>query len=211
MNLPVELVALLILVAIFLIVLVSVRPGLRSSPGGRLLIFAALFLVPVASLRSGLRIHMQSSKSTEFCMSCHVMEPYGKGLLVEDETFLPASHFQNRRVDRDTACFSCHTQYSLFGDMKAKMNGLRHLVVYYSGRTPDVIQLYKPFHNRECLHCHSGARSYEELHSHDRNELERNEISCMTCHGKSHEVHQLDGQKMWQNDLMKTLEGGRPD
>jgi cytochrome c-type protein NapC len=211
MKLPVELVALLVLAAVFLVALVSSRPGLATSPGGKLLIFAALFLLPVASIRSGLRVHMQSTKSTEFCMSCHVMEPFGQGLLVEDETFLPAAHFQNRRIDRDTACFSCHTHYSLFGDMAAKLNGLKHMAVYYSGQTPDVIELYKPYNNRECLYCHEGARSFEDLHDHDRKELIANEMSCMSCHGKTHEVHALAGEAMWQDDLMKTLKGGRPD
>ena len=204
----VEFVAILVLAAIFLVVLVSLRPGLATSPGGRLLLFAALFLLPIASIRSGIRVHMQSSKSTEFCMSCHVMEPYGQSLLVDDESFLPAGHFQNRRVDRDVACFTCHTQYTMFGDMKAKINGLRHMVVYYTGQTPDVIELYKPYHNRECLHCHAGARRFEDLHAHDMKELVGNEISCMSCHGQAHEIHNLAGATLWRESLEEALKGG---
>ena len=52
------------------------------------------------------------------------MEVYGESLLLADERHLPAAHFQNGRVDREHACFTCHTQYTLFGDMKAKMTGL---------------------------------------------------------------------------------------
>ena len=85
------------------------------------------------------------------------------------------------------------------------MNGLKHLLVYYSGRTPDEIELYSPYQNRECLHCHVGARSFDELHSNDMPELTSNEISCMECHGPAHEIHDLEQAEMWQDDLEATL------
>jgi hypothetical protein len=36
--------------------------------------------------------------------------------------------------------------------------------VYYFSTppAPGNIKLYQPFNNRECLHCHLGARSFEE-------------------------------------------------
>jgi len=36
--------------------------------------------------------------------------------------------------------------------------------IYYLGTppAPQNIKLYQPFNNRECLHCHLGARSFEE-------------------------------------------------
>jgi len=203
-----ELVVILLLAAIFLVGLVTARPGLRATPGGKLLVFAALFVLPVASIRAGLSIHLEGSKDTSFCMSCHVMEPYGQSLLVSDESFLPAAHFQNRRVERDHACFTCHTQYTMFGDMNAKLNGLKHLWVYYTGQTPERIELYSPYNNRECLHCHVGGRRFDELHAHDMNELVGNEVSCMTCHGNAHDVHELDGAAMWLRDIDTALEGG---
>ena len=204
----IEPLVLFLLIAIGLVLLIARRPAFIETPGGRFLVFVTLFIVPIASLRGGLSTHLQSSKSTEFCMSCHVMEPYGQSLLLDDEDHLPAAHFQNRRVERDHACFVCHTQYTMYGDVKAKLNGLKHLWVYYSGQTPERIELYSPYKNRECLHCHLGARRFEDLHSHDKTDLVANEISCMDCHGRAHDVQNLEGAAMWTQGLAEALEGG---
>jgi cytochrome c-type protein NapC len=195
-------------IAICLVVTVWLRPDLASSTGGRLLVFAALFLVPIASIRVGFQVHLQGSKDTRFCMSCHVMRPYGQSLLVADDSHLPAGHFQNRRVDRDHACFSCHTQYTMFGDLNAKMNGLRHLWVQATGRVPEKLHLYAPYNNRECLHCHVGARRFDELHRDDMTQLVANEISCLECHGNGHDVEALASAEMWTEDLGRALQGG---
>ena len=32
---------------------------------------------------------------------------------------------------------------------------------------PKDIRLYKPYNNRECLHCHLGARTFEEGATHN--------------------------------------------
>ena len=133
-SLGTSVLATLLLIAILLAALVATRPGLLLGRGGRVLSWIALFLLPVACLWAGVSVHMESSKTTNFCLSCHVMEPYGESLLTDDEFALPASHFQNRRIGRATACFTCHTQYTMFGDYKAKINGLKHLIVYYRGK-----------------------------------------------------------------------------
>lgn len=204
-----EPVAILLLLTIALILLVAAQPSLTRTRGGKALAFVALFALPVASVRAGFNLHYESTKSTSFCLSCHVMEPYGESLLVADETFLPAAHFQNVRMARDKACFTCHTQYTLFGDLNAKMNGLTHLWVYYTGQTPERIELYSPYQNRECLHCHSGARNFEALHVDDMTEFVGNEISCMDCHGTAHDVSAVDGAEKWKPSIEELL-GVRP-
>src|ERR1051325_11060734 len=105
---------------------------------------------------------VEKSKQTEFCLSCHVMEPYGRSLHVDERGHIPAVHYQNHLVPADRACFTCHTTYTLFGDYNAKLHGLRHVYVQYLGTIPKEIKLYEPYNNRECLHCHLGARSFEE-------------------------------------------------
>lgn len=180
----------IVLVAIALIALVVLRPGLTTTRGGKILAFLALAVIPGLATAMGLSAHMERSKSTEFCLSCHVMEPYGRSLRLDDASALPASHFQNRRIDREHACFTCHTTYTLFGDVKAKMTGLRHVYVNYLGEVPRKIELYEPYNNRECLHCHAGARSFEEsdLHKEIRAELGSNATSCLECHDVVHQV-----------------------
>lgn len=186
-------------IAIALIAIVLGRPRITVHPGGKILAFVALFLLPLFLTGAGTATHLRQAKRTEFCLSCHVMEPYGRSLLLDDSEALPATHFQNRRVDRDEACYACHTSYTMFGDLRSKWKGLRHVWVYYVGTMPEEISLYEPYANRECLHCHAGARSFEEseLHADMRQELTTGEERCLDCHDIVHEVDDLDGAALW--------------
>lgn len=189
-----------VLATIALIALVVLRPSLTAARGGKILAFLAFLVLPVLATAMGLSAHIEHSKSTEFCLSCHVMEPYGRSLQVDDAAWLPAQHFQNNRISRDQACFTCHTDYTLFGDAKAKLRGLRHVYVYYLGDIPEKIQLYEPYNNRECLHCHAGARSFEEsdLHKEMRTDLGSNATSCLECHDAVHNVGELETKPSWK-------------
>ena len=178
----------LILLNLGLIAFVVARPSHLSTVAGRVLAFVALFLLPGIALSRGFSLHLHESKTTSFCLSCHVMTPYGESLQADDADSLPAQHFQNRRIDADEACYSCHTTYAMFGDLQAKLGGLRHLYVNYLGTIPDELELYRPYNNRECLHCHAGAKSFEEndLHVDEREALTANETSCLDCHDVGH-------------------------
>ncbi len=195
-----EVLAATVLVAVALIALVALRPSLTAARGGRILAFLAFLVLPLLATAMGLSAHVEQSKTTEFCLSCHVMEPYGKSLQVDDETWLPAQHYQNNRIPRDKACFTCHTDYTMFGDVNAKLRGLRHVYVNYLGEIPEKIELYEPYNNRECLHCHAGARAFEEsdLHKEMRADLGSNATSCLECHTPAHDVHELDGKPLWK-------------
>jgi nitrate/TMAO reductase-like tetraheme cytochrome c subunit len=191
-------------VTIALVALVVLRPSLVAARGGRMLAFIAFFLLPVLVTATGLSVHMEQSKSTEFCLSCHVMAPYGRSLYVDDKDHLPAAHFQNNRIPRDHACFTCHTTYTLFGDYRAKLVGLRHVYVNYLGTIPRQIKLYHPYNNRECLHCHAGGRSFEEddVHKGVRDDLAAGKTSCLECHSTVHDVANVGHLKLWR--------GGKP-
>jgi cytochrome c-type protein NapC len=195
-----EAVAAVVLATIALIALLVLRPSLTTVRGGRILAVLAFLVLPLLATGMGLSAHVEQSKSTEFCLSCHVMEPYGQSLLVDDASALPAQHYQNNRVPRDQACFTCHTDYTMFGDYKAKLRGLRHVYVNYLGTIPAEIKLYEPYNNRECLHCHAGARAFEEsdLHKEIRADLGSNATSCLECHDAVHEVHDLKGKPLWK-------------
>jgi nitrate/TMAO reductase-like tetraheme cytochrome c subunit len=189
-----------IVAVIGLVALVASRPSIIRAAGGRMTAVFAMFLLPGLVLALGTVRHVEESKSTTFCLSCHVMEPYGRSLHIADSAHLPASHFQNKRIPRDEACFTCHTHYTMFGDLRAKLGGLRHMWVYYTGTTPDRIELYQPYQNRECLHCHGTARSFEEEESHVgiREELTSNAMSCLDCHDQSHDVQHVDELDVWK-------------
>lgn len=64
--------------SVALIVLLIARPALTANRGGKVLAFLGLFLLPVLCSVIGSSAKMEASKQTTFCLSCHIMEPYGK-------------------------------------------------------------------------------------------------------------------------------------
>jgi len=183
------------------------RPAATATRTGKILAFGVLFFLPVFALAIGMENEMERSKSTAFCLSCHIMDSYGKSLHIDDPSYLAAAHFQNHRVPADEACYTCHTNYAMFGTFKAKMGGLRHLYVYYLKKMPlpEDIKLHEPFNNRECLHCHLGARSFEQGATHNADPdtlpaVKANKLSCISsgCHDVVHNVGRWgDKVKFW--------------
>ena len=190
----------LALLAAALIAVVLSRPTMLAERTGKALGLLGFVVLPLLVTALGVAGHLEQSKTTEFCLSCHVMEPYGESLWIDDPGHLAASHFQNNRIPRDHACFTCHTTYTMFGDVKAKLQGLEHLYVYYLGTIPETLSLYEPYSNRECLSCHGGARAFEEdeLHGEIRVELASEEMSCLECHEPVHDVEQLGELERWK-------------
>jgi nitrate/TMAO reductase-like tetraheme cytochrome c subunit len=206
MNYPALLLILFTAIAAALCLLTVLRPELTRARGGKILAFFSLCVLPIAAVWAGVNEHLERSTSTRFCLSCHVMESFGKSLYVDDRSYIPARHFQNNFVPRDHACFTCHTDYTLFGDYKAKWRGMHHVLVQYFGKIPkpQEIKLYTPYNNRECLHCHAGMRAYEEASSHHKTpdmlaKAASNQLSCMTsnCHDIVHDVDTLNGASFW--------------
>lgn len=166
---------------------------------GRVALLVAAALLPVSVSLAGLRGGVAESSRTRFCLSCHEMGNHGRSLFVENPRALAAVHYQNRLIDRDTACFSCHTDYAMFGDIKAKLNGLRHVSVHYLGIVPDKFALYQPYPNRNCLHCHEDGRRFIEAIPHQpvMGKMESNETSCLTCHNVAHDMEKVKGGQLW--------------
>lgn len=106
---------------IVLIWILRLRPELRVATGGKVLAFVALFGLPVLTFTGGAAHHLERATSTEFCLSCHVMEPYGRSLEIDSRQHVPAFHVQNNLVPPERACYSCHTSYTMFGDLQAKL------------------------------------------------------------------------------------------
>ena len=194
--------AVLIIAAVILLPIVA-RPSLAATPRGPIVAFMALFALPLLAMSLGLSEHVERSKTTRFCLSCHVMEDYGRSLHIDDPLHVPATHFQAARIDREHACFTCHTTYTMYGDLNAKLGGLRHVYIEYLGHIPTRIKLRTPYNNRECLHCHDGARSFEEATTHNQpsnmQAIKSNALSCLKsgCHDKVHDVEGLKNATFW--------------
>jgi cytochrome c-type protein NapC len=203
-----------IVVAIILAGLVASKPSVTSSRGGKILAFVSILLFPILAASMGADRHMERAKTTEVCTSCHVMEDYGLSLRVDDASYIPAAHFQNNRVPRDNACYTCHTDYTMFGGFKSKMRGLKHVYVQYIGKIPEKVELYNAYNNRECLHCHGGARSFEEGATHNLEEgrldsIKSNKLTCSSsgCHEIVHNVAGLKDVKFWPESSQENTEG----
>ncbi len=198
----------LVFISVGLIAFLIFKPSVTVDRGGKILAFVALFVLPLLTGFIGLTEHTERSKSTEFCLSCHVMNDHGKSLLVDDKEYIAAIHFQNNLVPRDKACYTCHTDYTMYGDLNAKLRGLNHLYAQYVGKTPDTLKLYSAYNNRECLQCHEGARSFEESAAHIQDasmfaSMKSNDLSCMTsgCHDVVHDVNDLEDMDFWEGAM----------
>lgn len=184
--------AIITVLGVALALVFLLRPAFARDRGGALVAAVAFVAVPVLVLAVGSEEHLIGSKKTEFCLSCHVMHPYGGSLMDEGEEFLAAIHYSHHYVPPDLACYSCHTQYTMYGGLAAKMKGVKHLWVNYFGEVGDPIELYDAYSNRECLHCHEGGKAFEEamLHADQIAEFRSDELSCLECHGPPHGVEE---------------------
>jgi cytochrome c-type protein NapC len=175
-------------------------PTLLGQAWGRLALLVGAGVVPLFVTVGGLSVGYRESSRTRFCLECHEMTPYGMSLFADNAAALPAVHYQSRLIDRDTTCYSCHADYALFGDVKTKLNGLRHVWAHYVGRIADPIELYQPYPNSNCLHCHDDARSYLESRAHQSvlAELRAGTTSCLNCHQIAHDFESVEAGRLWQ-------------
>ena len=150
-----------------------------------ILVFAVL---PVSWSFAVVVNRLNSMKTVVFCDSCHVMEPYVASLKVDDTDSIPAIHYQNNWVPQKHACYDCHSEYSMFGDVKAKFNGLKHVYVNFFTGPPEKLELYEPYRNSDCLRCHEPAKRWQENEDHIDNmdDIHSGETSCLECHDVGH-------------------------
>jgi len=175
-------------------------PSLLQAHWGKLALLAGAVVLPVVTSAGSVAVGFSESSRTRFCLNCHEMQNHGKSLFANNPRALAAAHYQNRLIDRDTACYSCHKDYAMYGDIKAKLNGLRHVYVHYLGTIPEKFELYQPYPNSNCLHCHADARRFIEAQPHAgvMDKLLSNQDSCLTCHNVAHDMPSVQTGNFWQ-------------
>jgi cytochrome c-type protein NapC len=199
---PLAILFVLLGTTIVLLIVLLTRASLTATPAGKILVFLAFCALPILCGFWGLNEHLERSKQTAFCLSCHIMEPYGRSLYAADPMYIPAAHFENHRIPAEEACYTCHTDYAMYGTIRVKLHGLRHIYVQYFGTPMNPIHLYDPYNNRECLHCHAGARSFEnDTHMALLDQIKANQLSCVSsgCHDTIHNAASIDKVKMWKS------------
>jgi cytochrome c-type protein NapC len=193
----------LIVLTIALAAVFLVRPSITVGVTGKIFAFVALCVLPALCISTGVSTHMQRSEQTHFCISCHAMAPYDQSLYVDDPTYIPAQHFQNHRVPADMACYACHADYTIYGPLKDKLQGIKRIYLQYVSTPPRTIHIPGGYNNLQCLHCHSGARSFEgnPVHVTMMDSLKTNQLSCTSsgCHDTVHNVAHFDHVKFWRS------------
>ena len=187
------------LATVAVIAVLATRPGAAGTATDKALAFGGFFALPGLLLLGGANHHYQRAKSVEFCVSCHVIGPYRDSLFIDDPRFLPAAHFQNKRIPVRQACYACHSDYTMFGDVDDKIRGIRHVWSNLAGSPSGPVELYGPFPNRSCLECHQRARTYEEepRHAAFKAAMLDGSRSCLMCHTLVHDAERLDRYPRW--------------
>lgn len=154
---------------------------------GKWLLLIGLVILPLFVSLTSTAIVMEQSKQVAACASCHTMRPFVSDMRDPKSETLAARHYQNRWIS-DNQCYSCHTDYHIFGELRAKLDSVRHLFAFYIGRYRLPIRMSAPYRNSICLHCHSEAKSYleAEIHQEISTEILSNDTSCIECHGPAH-------------------------
>ena len=151
----------IIMAAVFL-----VYPSVTVEASGKILAFIALCILPALCIVTGMSFHNERSQQTSYCVSCHSMVTHGQSLHLLDTHYIPAQHFQNHLVPSDKACYTCHTNYTMYGPLKDKLRGLTYLYMEYLSTPPKTLHLIGTYPNSECLHCHLGTRDFEDNLAH---------------------------------------------
>ena len=174
-----------IAVALLLTLRTSILSSTARKPGG--LAFIAMFAVPGLWVL-GMLVHTDGAmRSVSFCARCHEMQPYAEDLREGGES-LAAGHFREDHVDRDHACYDCHTQPGFSGFVEAKLTGLHDLKVHYLGDVPAELSLGRAYPMSICLKCHA-AESFEDdaVHRPVMGDVLSGTVSCLDCHGVAHD------------------------
>ncbi len=198
----------LIVLTIVLAGVFLVRPSITTGATGKILAFIGLCVLPALCIGTGMSSHMERSQQTSYCISCHSMESHGESLHVLDTSYIPAQHFQNHFVPPDKACYTCHTDYTMYGPLKDKLKGLRYVYMEYVSTPPKVIHLDGKYSNLQCLHCHEGSRNFDEnlARMPPLAALKSDQISCISsgCHDTIHNVSEVGHLKMWTGGAVVT-------
>jgi cytochrome c nitrite reductase small subunit len=172
-----------------LVLLVVVWRSLRGggvTVASKALLFGAILVIPVIVVFLATAHGMQESMSVEACGSCHVMEGHVADLHDPKSDSLAAVHFKNRYIQADQ-CYTCHSDYGMFGTASAKLAGMGHVYYNLSGTYAKPIKIARPYPNTRCLSCHGGAQNF--LAKHEKDEIPKlmaGKDSCLDCHGPAH-------------------------
>ncbi len=168
------------------------RPHLNRTT--KVLLLVGLGLLPGVVSLTGNIASFEYTMSRPFCGSCHVMGPYLRDAEDPKSTSLAAAHSRNGKFG-ESSCYTCHSDYQMFGAVTTKLNGMRHLMSYiteYAATGPDgeggrPIHMFTPFQNERCMQCHSTRNKvYLDRHADAVDGIRTGDVRCIDCHDNVH-------------------------
>jgi cytochrome c nitrite reductase small subunit len=174
----------------------------------KIALFFIILVFPGLMAAVTAKVAFTRAESLEFCSSCHTMTPWVENVTGAESDSLASEHFKNKWIQHDP-CYTCHTNYGFLGPVEAKIKGVRHVIAYYTG-VPPKIELYDPFPNENCLHCHLEAKGFRQDPNHDPIEdILSGKDSCIDCHENLHGVEQAGEDEAAAEDAAEdSAEGG---
>jgi cytochrome c nitrite reductase small subunit len=174
-----------------LVILVLAWRGLRRggsvmAVGGML--FVGLTLLPLLVTFVGYLHGFEGMETVQSCGGCHPMRPFVNDLTDPKSEGLAAVHYKNRYI-QEHQCYTCHSDYGMFGTVAAKLAGVRHVYYYVTGTYTLPIKIASPYPNVRCLGCHGESQKFLTSAGHpaaDQPQLVAGKVSCLDCHGPPH-------------------------
>ena len=162
------------------------RTGMTTA--SKQLVFVAIVPLPLALVFFAYSYGLEASKSVEACGACHVMTPYVNDMRDPKSETLAALHFKNRYI-QENHCYTCHTDYGMYGTIKAKWDGLGHTLRYTARAYTLPPKISHPYSNLHCLGCHRASAKFLNPEKHSKEDMPAllsGKTSCLDCHAPAH-------------------------
>ena len=159
-----------------------------EAPVSKEMLMVSIAVLPIAVVFFAYFYGMEASQTVDACNSCHVMNPYADDLRDPKSDTLAALHFKNRYI-QEKHCYTCHSDYGMFGSVRAKFDGLGHIARYTTGAYELPLKINRPYSNLRCLNCHGESLKFLDPEKHPKEDLAAmisGETSCLECHGPAH-------------------------
>ena len=173
-------------VALILWTLVAHR-GRLAGFRARLLLFVGVCCVPLPAVLMSAAVGLEQSKAVAFCNTCHLMGAFVADMKDPGSLSLSALHFRNRYI-QDEHCYSCHTDYGLFGTLEAKIGGMSHVWSEFAGAGSGLVRPKTNYRFTICLNCHGQSSKFikQKNHAGVVNRVVSGQSVCTECHTRSH-------------------------
>lgn len=159
-------------------------------------LFIGVCVLPAPVMLLSSAVGLEEAKAVSFCQSCHVMQRFVEDMENPASTRLAAQHFKNRYI-QDDHCYTCHTDYGLFGTVQAKVAGLGHIWKDATGSYRLPVRIAHPYRFTICLDCHAPSAKFAAQPKHEGvvAKVVAGEAACTSCHGPSHLSREERGEK----------------